>query len=160
MIGPIKPAVQKPHGSNNILDPMAQQSEDTITQPLNHSTRSWFHVVRYWLPALCCMALIFFLSSLSGSSLSNFGSLDVFIKKGAHITEYAILYFLLFRAFQSLMVTRKALIVSAVIAVLYAISDEYHQTFVPLREGTVRDVLIDSIGIFLMYLILRRRLAR
>jgi len=160
MIGPIKSTVQKPHGSNNILDSMAQPSEDAITQPLNHSTRSWFHVVRYWLPALCCMALIFFLSSLSGSSLSNFGSLDVFIKKGAHITEYAILYFLLFRAFQSLMVTRKALIVSAVIAVLYAISDEYHQAFVPLREGTVRDVLIDSIGIFLMYLILRRRLAR
>jgi len=106
------------------------------------------------------MALIFFLSSLSGSSLSNFGSLDVFIKKGAHIAEYAILYFLLFRAFQSLMVTRKALIVSAVIAVLYAISDEYHQTFVPFREGTVRDVFIDSIGIFLMYLILRCRRAR
>ena len=139
---------------------MAQQSEDAITQPRNRSTRSWFNVVRYWLPALCCMALIFFLSSLSGSSLSDFGSLDVIIKKGAHITEYAILYFLLFRAFQSLMVTRRALIVSAVIAVLYSISDEYHQTFVPFREGTVRDVFIDSIGIFLMYLILRRRHAR
>lgn len=160
MIGPIRPTDQKPHGSNNILDPMAQQSENAITQPLNRSTRSWSHVVHYWLPALCCMALIFFLSSLSGSSLSNFGSLDVFIKKGAHIAEYAILYFLLFRAFQSLMVTRKALIVSAVIAVLYAISDEYHQTFVPFREGTVRDVFIDSIGIFLMYLILRCRRAR
>jgi len=159
MIGPIKPAAQKSHGPNNMLDPMAQQSEDAITQPLNRPTRNWFNVVHYWLPALCCMALIFFLSSLSGSSLSNFGSLDVFIKKGAHITEYAILYFLLFRAFQSLMVTRRALIVSAVIAVIYAISDEYHQTFVPFREGTVRDVFIDSIGIFLMYLILRRRRA-
>jgi VanZ family protein len=157
MIVPIKPTAQKPHGSNNTLDPMAQQSGDTKTQPFNHSTRSWFHFVRYWLPALCCMALIFFFSSLSGSSLSNLGSLDVFVKKGAHITEYAILYFLLFRAFQSLMVARKALIVSAVIAVLYAISDEYHQTFVPLREGTVRDVFIDSIGIFLVYLYLRRR---
>lgn len=139
-----------------MLDPMARQSDNAVTQQLNSPARRWFRIVRYWLPALCCMALIFLLSSLSGSSLSNFGFLDVFIKKGAHITEYAILYFFLFRAVQILMITRKALIVSAVIAVLYAISDEYHQTFVPLREGTVRDVFIDSIGIFLMYLILRR----
>jgi hypothetical protein len=110
----------------------------------------------YWLPLLCFMALIFFFSSLSGSSISNFGSLDVLVKKGVHITEYAILYFLLFRAFQSFISARKALTISAVIALLYAISDEYHQTFVPLREGTVRDVIIDSIGIFLMYLYLRR----
>ncbi len=114
----------------------------------------------YWLPLLCFMALIFFFSSLSGSSLSNFGSLDVLIKKGIHVTEYAILYFLLFRAFQSFMSVRKALTISAVIALLYAISDEYHQTFIPLREGTARDVIIDSIGIFLMYLYLRRKYAR
>lgn len=143
-----------------MIDPMVRQSDDAVTQPLNRPARRWLRIVRYWFPAWCCMALIFFLSSLSGSSLSNFGSLDVFIKKGAHITEYAILYFFLFRAFQTLMVTRKALIVSAVIAVLYAISDEYHQTFVPLREGTARDVFIDAIGIFLMYLILRRYHAR
>ena len=55
------------------------------------------------------------------------------------------------------MASRKALIASAIIGVLYAISDEYHQTFVPLRDGRVRDVVIDSIGIFLMYLFLRRR---
>jgi VanZ family protein len=111
----------------------------------------------YWLPALCWMALIFFLSSLPGSSLSDFGSIDFFVKKAAHITEYAILYFLLFRAFHSAMVTPKALLISAVIAVLYAISDEYHQTFIPLREGRARDVFIDSIGIFVIYFFLRRR---
>jgi len=94
---------------------------------------------------------------LQGSSLSDFGSLDFFVKKGAHIAEYAILYLLLFRAFHTAMVSRKALFVSAIIAVLYAISDEYHQTFVPLRGGKVRDVLIDSIGVFLAYLFLRRR---
>ena len=82
---------------------------------------------------------------------------DFFVKKGAHVTEYAILYLLLFRAFYTVMASRKALIASAIIGVLYAISDEYHQTFVPLRDGRVRDVIIDSIGIFLMYLFLRRR---
>jgi len=57
----------------------------------------------YWFPILCFMALIFFLSSLHGSSISHFGFLDVLVKKGAHITGYAVLYFLLFRAFQSLL---------------------------------------------------------
>ena len=141
----------------NPIDPMTQRLDDSSTQPLNHSTRSWSRFARYWLPALCWMALIFFLSSLQGSSLSDFGSLDFFVKKGAHVTEYAILYLLLFRAFYTVMASRKALIVSAIIGVLYAVSDEYHQTFVPLRDGRVRDVVIDSIGIFLMYLFLRRR---
>jgi len=111
----------------------------------------------YWFPILFFMALIFFLSSLSGSSFSNFGSFDVFVKKGAHITEYAILTILLFRAFGTRMVARRALTVSAVIAVLYAASDEYHQTFIPLREGTIRDVFIDSIGILIVYLYLRHK---
>jgi VanZ family protein len=111
----------------------------------------------HWLPALSWMALIFVLSSLPGSELSDFGSIDFFVKKGAHVTEYAILYFLLFRALQPIMIPRKALIFSAIIAVVYAISDEYHQTFVPLRDGRMRDVMIDSLGIFLMYLLLRRR---
>ena len=71
--------------------------------------------------------------------------------------EYAVLSFLLFRALQAVVVPRKALILSAIIAFLYAVSDEYHQTFVPLREGRARDVFIDSIGIFLMSLFLRRR---
>jgi len=111
----------------------------------------------YWFPTLCFMAFIFFLSSLSGSSLSNFGSFDVFVKKGGHITEYAILSILLFRAFQSLFAARKALILSAFVAVLYAVSDEYHQTFIPLREGTIRDVFIDSIGVLIVYLYLRHK---
>jgi VanZ family protein len=151
---------QQPEGPDDSMSTIgarAQRRDDSSTQTFNHSTRSWSRFARYWLPALSWMALIFFLSSLQGSSLSDFGSLDFFVKKGAHITEYAILYLLLFRAFHTVMDTRKALIVSAIIGVLYAVSDEYHQTFVPLREGRVRDVIIDSIGIFLMYLFLRRR---
>jgi VanZ family protein len=58
------------------------------------------------------------------------------------------------------MAPRKAFVYSAIIGVLYAISDEYHQTFVPLREGRMLDVFIDSFGIFLMYLFLRHRLIR
>lgn len=45
----------------------------------------------------------------------------------------------------------KKLLIALIITLLYAVIDEIHQTFVPTREGTVRDVLIDSIGIAIMY---------
>lgn len=133
-----------PSDPNNVID---------TTTPRIVAKRFFY----YWLPVLSWMALIFFLSSLQGSSLSDFGTIDVFVKKGAHITEYAILYFFLFRAIHTVVVPRKAFVVSAVISIAYAISDEYHQTFVPFREGTARDVLIDCLGILLMYLFLRKR---
>jgi VanZ family protein len=67
---------------------------------------------------------------------------------------YAGLFFVIFRALfrtfpnKSIM---KLFIWAIVISVLYAISDEIHQTFTPHREGTPRDVFIDSIGISLMF---------
>ena len=103
------------------------------------------------------MGLIFYLSSRPGNPLLDLGSLDFPIKKIAHIIEYALLYFLLFRTVNSFTSTRTSFILAAVIAILYAISDEYHQTFVPLREGRARDVVIDSFGMFLMYLYLKYR---
>lgn len=69
--------------------------------------------------------------------------------------EYAGLYFLLFRAIlqsdKSNDLKKRALTAAFVLAFLYAVSDEIHQTYVPTREGTFRDVGIDVIGMFLMY---------
>jgi VanZ family protein len=49
-----------------------------------------------------------------------------------------------------------------VITIAFAISDEYHQTFVPGRDGNIRDVLIDSAGAGLAcgIIAIRRRLCR
>jgi VanZ family protein len=41
----------------------------------------------------------------------------------------------------------RAWLLAMLIATLYACSDEWHQTFVPGREGTVHEVVIDSVGI-------------
>ncbi len=84
----------------------------------------------------------------------------IFARKCAHITEYAILTLLVWRALRKPVrqdsrpwhwpdATRTALVV-----VLYAASDEFHQRFVPSREGAVRDVLIDSSGALLALLVL------
>lgn len=106
------------------------------------------------------MGFIFYLSSRPGDPILDLGTIDFPVKKMAHVIEYALLYFLLFRTLNAFAPPRRSFIYAALIAILYAISDEYHQTFVPLREGRARDVVIDSLGIFLMYLYLRHRLLR
>jgi len=101
---------------------------------------------RRWLPVLLWAGVIFFLSSIP--NLESGLEQDFTLRKVAHILEYAILTFLLFRAFS--FKSNKLIILSVIIAFLYALSDEYHQSFVFGREGTLRDVAIDSIGILIM----------
>ena len=100
---------------------------------------------RYWLPVLIWAGLIFLLSSIP--HLESGLEQDFFLRKVAHILEYAILTFLLLRAFG--FKNSKSIVLAAIIAFLYALSDEYHQTFVLGRKGRLEDVIIDSIGIIL-----------
>jgi VanZ family protein len=104
------------------------------------------------------MALIYYLSSQS--TLPDFDEFDFGVKKLAHFTVYALLYLFLFRAFhlsrRKERLSTPALLVSAVIAVLYAISDEIHQSFVPLRTAAVRDVIIDTAGILFMAAVIKK----
>ena len=81
---------------------------------------------------------------------------EVFIRKNAHFFLYCILGCLVYSAMRlHQWRPRTAAIVSSIVVVLYAISDEIHQLFVPGRSGEMRDVLIDSIagliGIGLIY---------
>lgn len=83
-------------------------------------------------------------------------TLDHIIRKGAHITEYAIL---LIAIAWPLWISRPRLrgarlaLMAIGITVLYAATDEFHQIFVPGRSGEIRDVLIDSIGACIGYLV-------
>ncbi len=66
------------------------------------------------------------------------------------------MYFLIFRAFFNLELEKKKIfIIAFVISVAYAVSDEFHQTFVPTREGKLRDIFIDLAGISIMYIYIR-----
>ena len=74
-------------------------------------------------------------------------SLQFFIRKGTHFSIYALLAVLFFLPFSQCTFHRsKKYFISFLCTVLYAMSDEYHQTFVPGRSGEIRDVLIDSCG--------------
>ncbi len=79
---------------------------------------------------------------------------NFFIFKSLHVIEYAILATLNTIAIatntKGLSLSR-AVLYGAFFTLLFAITDEVHQTFVPTRSGQARDVLIDSIGIFSVY---------
>ena len=94
-----------------------------------------------YAPPLAVMALIFALSATPDLS-SGLGALDFVLRKIAHVTIFALLWFTLVRA-----TDWRRPVLAAVIAVLYAASDELHQSFVQGRHGTPVDVMIDSVGI-------------
>lgn len=106
-----------------------------------------------WAPPIALMALIFFLSGRSDVD-PDAGTLDVILRKIAHAAEYGLLWFLWQRALRTLIAPLAAGLAAAAIAIVYAVSDEFHQTFVDNRHGTVLDVGIDSVGVALAALAL------
>jgi len=90
------------------------------------------------------------------------------VRKAAHVTEYAILAWLLLRALRASngltsdhRWNRKLALWAWGLATLYAMSDELHQRFVPGRTGQWEDVAIDSagaaLGLFLVWAVASRR---
>jgi VanZ family protein len=113
-----------------------------------------------WIPVIIWGALIFTLST-SAFSAANTGriidpilrwllpgissaSVDVchlLIRKAAHFTEYGILFWLLIRG---PMAQRPYL--ALMLCIVYALTDEGHQVFVPGRTASLYDVALDSTG--------------
>jgi VanZ family protein len=98
-----------------------------------------------WLPPLVLMGVIFALSA-QPSLDSGLGLIDHVGRKLVHFGEYALLCFLWWRALASVTNPRRAALLAFVIASAYALTDEYHQTFVDGRHGDAVDWLIDSAG--------------
>jgi VanZ family protein len=97
-----------------------------------------------WLPVGAYMAVIFFVSSLSDPTIPSSVS-DVSL----HGASYFGLTLLLIRALARSRwsgVTLVTLAAAWAIAVLYGVTDEWHQSFVPNRHPEFRDVVSDAIG--------------
>lgn len=144
--------------------------------------------VRYWLPVLVCAALIFtgstdllstrrtsrfigpvlrwFKPDISAESISR---IQTFVRKTGHVTEYALLSMLLWRALRRPRRDdprpwqwREAFLAVG-LAAAYAITDEWHQSFVSSRYASAMDVLVDTLGaiagVWLIWVVgrLRRR---
>ncbi|MDP5170555.1 MAG: VanZ family protein [Bacteroidia bacterium] len=132
-----------------------------------------------WVLVIGWMILIFSLSHMNGSDSAN-GSfflveiliwlgidpavmplemLSFLVRKSAHFTEYLLLAIFALPLFSHYLGKHRAYWLAAwFFCVAYAASDEWHQTFVPGREGKWTDVLIDGAGAALgLWLIKRRR---
>lgn len=106
------------------------------------------------IPSVVWMIVIFVLSSRQRIVVSEEYWTNFMIFKSLHIIEYAILTVCNTIAIANNtkgMRLRAVALTAALFALIYAISDEVHQLFVPTRSGLMRDVLIDSIGIFSVY---------
>ena len=116
-------------------------------------------VVSLWLPVVAWAALIFLLSSFEAPDVGS-GGVDYVVRKLAHLTEYALLGLLASRAFRGSSrdgLRTRWFLASVILIVVYALADEYHQSFVPSRTGSIYDSLIDIAGGFAALIVVRHR---
>ena len=119
----------------------------------------WFFA---WAPVFVWMIIIFILSSRQRLTVSHEYVLNFIFFKTLHMVEYGTLFLLCVRASNMSgkvgiwEVYKRAFIIT----ILYAISDELHQTFVPTREGSLRDVIIDGIGASIIWYFLSIQLPK
>lgn len=118
-----------------------------------------------WVCVILLCAMIFLFSAQTGDSSSELSDgivnelidkdaeyeiVSFLVRKTAHFLEYAALSFIvtvaLCLSFGEFKIYRKAVFMAFAFTVVYAISDEIHQLFIPGRAGRAFDVLIDSLG--------------
>lgn len=109
------------------------------------------------------LGIIFYLSSQDGTASSSSSgvfvdflspyvpltseTLTVVLRKSAHVFKYFILGLLVFNVLRYYTSNIKKIITySMIFAIIYAISDEIHQSFVPGRSPELTDVLLDTLG--------------
>ncbi len=123
---------------------------------------------RYWLPVILFACFIFWMSTetfssehtfsvvttimsflASGLSAEEVDLIHAIIRKIAHVVEHLILGFLLFRAFRGHSSARwrwRWLFRASIVVFLWAAGDEFHQSFVSTRTGSIVDVGIGRLG--------------
>lgn len=99
-----------------------------------------------WVPAVAMMGIIFLASSTPASHLPYFGAIDLLVKKGGHAIGYALLGLSYFYALPSRLSIPYRAVMALLMALLFSLSDEFHQSFVEGRTSSLRDVLIDAGG--------------
>jgi len=115
-----------------------------------------------WVPPFLLMGTIYYLSAQPDLN-SGLGIVDLIGRKFVHAGLYALLWFLWWRVLRTALSEERAAAAAFAVAVGYAATDEYHQTFIQGRHGAVQDVAIDAAGAALAiaaWLVLRRRTRR
>ena len=133
--------------------------------------------LKSWIPALIWMTVIFMMSAMPGEvsgeqsgllvkivlwcAVHLFGPetaasispdiIHLLVRKGAHMTEYSVLFWCYLYALKKEEVKRPAL-TALMLSALYAATDEWHQSFTEGRGPSIVDVGIDTVGAVLGWL--------
>lgn len=93
------------------------------------------------------MGIIFLVSQMPSDSLPDFDSMQTYFEMAGHLLIYAMLT----QAFLFGLNNRdlKSLFTAGLLAMLYGVSDEIHQSFVPGRVASIADLGVDLVGILL-----------
>lgn len=111
-------------------------------QPADESTQTSLRVER----AICSVTIPGYLGKTPEEQTALAQKIEFPVRKGAHMTEYAILTVFLLGVLGDIRITKQQFARAVLITAAYASMDEFHQLFVPGRSGQLRDVLIDSAG--------------
>ena len=112
------------------------------------------HFMRYWVPVILYAGLIFTISSFPLPP----PKVEIpFIDKLIHLIEYGILGFFFYRALRVSKLAKQVFILAIIFSILYALSDEIHQFFIPGRKFDLWDLVADSLGVVFVALYLKRK---
>jgi len=122
---------------------------------LNQADLNQSVVAYVWLLLLCCYCgLIYWLSSQSHVPVPDvFDSQDKLI----HASAYAGMAFLFWQTWQRRLPRYWLAWMTVLFCSMYGISDEWHQSFVPGRDASVFDWMADTLGAFLLTIVLYKR---
>ena len=84
-----------------------------------------------------------------GASVETLAFFHLLVRKIGHLGEYAVLAMLAAHALRTSsyeLLRRHWFLASLLVSVLYSLSDEFHQSFIPTRGASIYDCLIDSLG--------------
>lgn len=100
----------------------------------------------FWIATIAYMGLIFLLSSLHGMRLPKIPENS---DKLIHMAVYVPLGFLLCMALVMSGLRRYGFVIALILTIIYGMTDEFHQSFVPGRHASFGDVIADSVGALL-----------
>jgi VanZ family protein len=123
-----------------------------MTSTVISSIKFWLNA---YLPPALWAGVIFVFSAQSSLHGSELSSVDFIMKKSAHMFVFGVLYLLFHRAFQLSLPAKKSSwswTIPLIICFGYAISDEFHQSMVPGRYASSRDIGYDMLGAAIAWL--------
>jgi VanZ family protein len=116
---------------------------DERTAPRAHALRA---LLVGWLPVIAWAGLIFVFSAQPNLRFLPDQTLDFLVRKAGHMGVFGILALLLWHALATTTAWRRPWVWALGLAVLYAVTDEFHQGFVAGRHESAVDVGIDAAG--------------